>query len=498
MSTYKFSGKDPERGGLDPIPPVFGVGNQSQQDRHNSAIAEVGRSRFFAGVPGRPARVAPAIRPLPFFTPGSQRSADSDDDGTMDDMMESGVRMRVGNIIIDMPVAQVGEEGSTEKVLDTVATVEPTGLLGKAIAVWNWTKSLFGGTTVSDQAREDKLAAYNAVGGDGDKFKIAMNNTFAKLRTLGFQNMMTATAAVPHTVNWYKRLYALYSAWERADAQAHGYLLENGVWVAKSRSQLSLTERVSGIDAALARANEFFGEWNQAVAEMKQGITDPLTWSQYKIENGKYYADKFDGSRFVLVEVPVAEVNRRKNLAASGAEQPPDSGKGQGSGQVVVPNPQKTPIMKIGSKGTDVKLLQAMLQKAGFDPKGVDGIYGPNTAAAVKAFQASVGMTQTGEVANDMLAALGSIVALLGGGKTTIPGAGDVTVSANGVVVVTPEGGTPINPGTVKGGGGDEGGQTESGEVSIFKKPLFWGIAIGSALLLGGGGVLVARKMRKK
>jgi ABC-type Fe3+-hydroxamate transport system substrate-binding protein len=45
-------------------------------------------------------------------------------------------------------------------------------------------------------------------------------------------------------------------------------------------------------------------------------------------------------------------------------------------------------VLKSGSKGTDVKNVQTLLNKAGAKPKlKVDGIFGPLTEAAVKAFQ---------------------------------------------------------------------------------------------------------------
>lgn len=47
--------------------------------------------------------------------------------------------------------------------------------------------------------------------------------------------------------------------------------------------------------------------------------------------------------------------------------------------------------------------LQAQLTKAGFDPGGVDGKIGPNTIAAVKAFQRSIGMVPDGYASLDIL-----------------------------------------------------------------------------------------------
>lgn len=52
--------------------------------------------------------------------------------------------------------------------------------------------------------------------------------------------------------------------------------------------------------------------------------------------------------------------------------------------------------LRSGSRGPSVELLQLALLRAGFDPKGIDGIFGPNTKAALQRFQKSVGLTADG------------------------------------------------------------------------------------------------------
>ncbi|MBB5324997.1 peptidoglycan hydrolase-like protein with peptidoglycan-binding domain [Anoxybacillus tepidamans] len=49
------------------------------------------------------------------------------------------------------------------------------------------------------------------------------------------------------------------------------------------------------------------------------------------------------------------------------------------------PLPDKT--LKKGDKGEDVKMLQRALKHLGFDPKGIDGVYGEQTEDAVRRFQ---------------------------------------------------------------------------------------------------------------
>jgi chitosanase len=56
-------------------------------------------------------------------------------------------------------------------------------------------------------------------------------------------------------------------------------------------------------------------------------------------------------------------------------------------------------------KGDSIRKLQASLTKAGFDC-AEDGVFGPTTEAAVKAFQAAKGMSQSGVVGPEIWAAL--------------------------------------------------------------------------------------------
>ena len=53
-----------------------------------------------------------------------------------------------------------------------------------------------------------------------------------------------------------------------------------------------------------------------------------------------------------------------------------------------------------------IKELQTELQALGFDPKGIDGKYGPGTVAAVKAFQTSKGLKADGDAGPDTIAAI--------------------------------------------------------------------------------------------
>jgi len=58
-------------------------------------------------------------------------------------------------------------------------------------------------------------------------------------------------------------------------------------------------------------------------------------------------------------------------------------------------------------KGSTVRKVQRRLAKLGFAVGSIDGVYGPQTAAAVRSFQDGAGLTPDGEVGPDTMAALG-------------------------------------------------------------------------------------------
>ncbi|MDX6612401.1 MAG: putative chitinase [Blastocatellia bacterium] len=64
------------------------------------------------------------------------------------------------------------------------------------------------------------------------------------------------------------------------------------------------------------------------------------------------------------------------------------------------------PILKQGSKGKAVTELQTKLKQLGFDPKGVDGKFGPGTKTALIAFQKSKKLKADGLAGPKTMAAL--------------------------------------------------------------------------------------------
>ena len=53
-------------------------------------------------------------------------------------------------------------------------------------------------------------------------------------------------------------------------------------------------------------------------------------------------------------------------------------------------------VLRRGSRGEMVEVLQRALDEAGFDPGVIDGLFGTRTQAALKAFQKAAGLNDTG------------------------------------------------------------------------------------------------------
>lgn len=79
---------------------------------------------------------------------------------------------------------------------------------------------------------------------------------------------------------------------------------------------------------------------------------------------------------------------------------------------VVVPGPVLAArLLALGAAGPDVLDLQQRLREAGFDPGPADGVFGPRTLAAVRAFQAARGLAVDGIAGPLTMAALREVPA---------------------------------------------------------------------------------------
>jgi putative chitinase len=99
------------------------------------------------------------------------------------------------------------------------------------------------------------------------------------------------------------------------------------------------------------------------------------------------------------------------------------------------------PLLKRGSSGPDVLTLQSTLKQLGFDPHGVDGVFGPGCQTAVIAFQKSKGLPADGIVGPNTMSALQANAAVAGanvsGTTTTASVVAEATSTTTVNVTVT-------------------------------------------------------------
>jgi len=118
------------------------------------------------------------------------------------------------------------------------------------------------------------------------------------------------------------------------------------------------------------------------------------------------------------------------------------------------------PVLKQGSSGDSVRQLQQLLNELGWNAGTADGVFGANTAAAVKRLQSAAGLSVDGIVGVNTWAALDRGVRASSGG-----GSGS---------------GTPTNPSS----GSTQTAGAGGGDGFLVKALLGAGIGIGAAWLM--------------
>jgi len=98
---------------------------------------------------------------------------------------------------------------------------------------------------------------------------------------------------------------------------------------------------------------------------------------------------------FELVDPEGTIVNPYPSLRAAETGEPACSAFGPSDARELL---EGSRLLKIGVRGTDVRQLQQALRALGYDPGGIDGVFGARTAAAVRAFQTARGLTVDGVV----------------------------------------------------------------------------------------------------
>ncbi|HVO22492.1 MAG TPA: peptidoglycan-binding domain-containing protein [Candidatus Margulisiibacteriota bacterium] len=135
-----------------------------------------------------------------------------------------------------------------------------------------------------------------------------------------------------------------------------------------------------------------------------------------------------------------------------------------------------------------VLAVQTALKNKGYDPKGLDGVFGPNTSKAIKAMQSDAGIPQTGVIDSGVLMALG-----VSAPSSSIVSSSSGSGSAGAYARLAPyAAGAPVPP-----------GGTPGAPVGFWAQPLYQGsplkrwqgaLGLGGLALLGTGIALAVRK----
>jgi len=78
-------------------------------------------------------------------------------------------------------------------------------------------------------------------------------------------------------------------------------------------------------------------------------------------------------------------------------------------------------VLRIGSRGNEVKTLQSQLNSLGYNAGAVDGIFGNGTAQALKRFQQANGLSVDGIAGNNTWSVLASKLAGPSSSKSLLP-----------------------------------------------------------------------------
>jgi hypothetical protein len=113
----------------------------------------------------------------------------------------------------------------------------------------------------------------------------------------------------------------------------------------------------------------------------------------------KLYAGKLSGFYDKGTEQAVRRYQQARGLDGNGRML-------RGTWTYLLAEGARTPVVKIGSGGNPVRRVQRSLNAASHAALAVDGIFGPSTTAAVRAYQGQMGLPRTGVVASDTWAML--------------------------------------------------------------------------------------------
>lgn len=194
------------------------------------------------------------------------------------------------------------------------------------------------------------------------------------------------------------------SRWEQLGGLSMNHFFKKVTISTAVAGSFLIASYVLDVEPRIASANVEYNV-NQI---LKVGSRGPeVVQLQTKLKEKNYYTSTVDGIYGPLTRNAVIKFQQDNRLLVDGIAGPQTlSALYKSTSNTSKTSTQTTTILKIGSRGQAVKDLQSQLKSLNYYKSSIDGIYGPLTADAVRAFQRDNGLVVDGIAGPKTLAAL--------------------------------------------------------------------------------------------
>jgi len=155
-------------------------------------------------------------------------------------------------------------------------------------------------------------------------------------------------------------------------------------------------------EATLALLNSGLNSAQDAVfpgTTLQEGKHGPAVEAlQQRLQTLGFYDGLITGYFDTLTAVAVQQFQQSQGIPATGVATSTTLVALNSNVPVIPSNPSSDDILRLGSQGAAVRLLQGQLQRLGYYTGTVDGVFGRSTQQAVMNFQRAYGITATGQV----------------------------------------------------------------------------------------------------
>ena len=153
-------------------------------------------------------------------------------------------------------------------------------------------------------------------------------------------------------------------------------------------------------EATLALLNSGLNPGQDVVfTTLQEGKHGPAVEAlQQRLQTLGFYDGLITGYFDTLTAVAVQQFQQSQGIPATGVATSTTLVALNSNVPVIPSNPSSDDILRLGSRGPAVQLLQGQLQRLGYYTGIVDGVFGRSTQQAVMNFQRAYGITATGQV----------------------------------------------------------------------------------------------------